>query len=179
MFLSHQRRAATVAALVAPSMLLLGAGAAEGHSARHGMPLTDLRPLVADATDGGSGSVGMHQTPRGTVVLLRLDGLDPSVAGHTFGAHVHTGPCVAGDGASAGPHYNHDVALGDPTPEVSAETEVWLDVTVRPGGGATSVAVVPFVIAPDAARSVVIHAVHTDPTTGLAGPRLACLPLDQ
>jgi Cu-Zn family superoxide dismutase len=43
-------------------------------------------------------------------------------------------------------------------------------------GTAKATAKVPFTIAPGAASSVVIHALPTDPATGLAGARLACLP---
>ncbi len=62
-----------------------------------------------------------------------------------------------------------------PPPEISEDTEVWLDITVDDGAG-TSTASVPFV--PLAGnRSVVIHALATDHHTGAAGARLACLPV--
>ncbi len=44
------------------------------------------------------------------------------------------------------------------------------------GKGRTE-AVVPFEIPPGGAIAVVIHALPTHPTTGVAGPRLACLPV--
>jgi Cu/Zn superoxide dismutase len=84
--------------------------------------------------------------------------------------------CVAGDGSRAGGHYNHTKVLGDPI-TISAQTEVWLDVTIDETGDATAVSHVPFAVVPGQ-RSVVIHAVATDPDTGLAGPRLACLPVE-
>ena len=64
---------------------------------------------------------------------------------------------------------------GAEKPEISEDTEVWLDFTVDDGAG-TATASVPFVPQPGA-RSVVIHAIPTDHHTGLAGARLACLPV--
>lgn len=93
----------------------------------------------------------------------------------TYGAHLHVGPCVAGDGAAAGPHSNQSVVDGVVPQVVDATTEVWLDFTVRPNGSARSVAVVPFVPT-SGTRSIVIHAMPTDPA-GAAGARLACLPV--
>ncbi len=138
--------------------------------------LTDLQPASADPTDGATAralAVGHHGR---TLVVLHLRGLDRSAAGRTFGAHVHTGACVPGDGAAAGPHYNHDVATGVSPATVSNETEVWLDFTVTRGGSATAVAHVPFTIAPGAAGAIVLHQSPTD-HSGAAGPRLACLPM--
>ena len=42
-------------------------------------------------------------------------------------------------------HYNTDVLAGDPTPEISRRTEVWLDFRVDASGRARSYARVPFV----------------------------------
>lgn len=97
-------------------------------------------------------------------------GYRPSGRGDEVPAHVHAGPCVAGDGAAAGPHYN---STGGAV--VGPSTEVWLDFTVRPDGTALAVALVPFVV-PPGARSIVIHAMARMPN-GMAGARLACLPL--
>ncbi len=105
-----------------------------------------------------------------TRVALRLRGLDAAAAGNRYGAHIHVGPCVAGDGAAAGPHYN---AGGG----VSEETEVWLDFVIGANGTAAASTTVPFVIAPGTAQSLVIHALPTDPT-GAAGARIACLPVE-
>jgi hypothetical protein len=103
-------------------------------------------------------------------VHLIVRGLDRNAAGMAFGAHVHIGPCVEGDGAAAGPHYNSG---GPPSPD----TEVWLDFTVTNGGSGIGRTVVPFLIPPGGAASVVIHAMPTDPT-GAAGARQACLPVE-
>ncbi len=135
-------------------------------------PLKDLSP-GANPTDGGYGQLYAVAPGNGTTyVVFVVTGLDPAAAGTTFGAHVHVGPCIAGNGAAAGPHYNTG-AGGDP----SRENEVWLDFTVLPGGGAYAYTVVPFEIAPGTAQSVVIHALPTEQGTGLAGARRACLPV--
>ncbi|MFD3406484.1 hypothetical protein ACFWUU_37705 [Kribbella sp. NPDC058693] len=102
-----------------------------------------------------------------TTVRLKVTGVEHS-AGRSFGAHLHMGPCVAGDGAAAGPHYNADVVNGRKPVRVDAEHEVWLDFTVSPSGAGTASTVVPFAPKPGN-RSIVIH--------GTSGARLACLPL--
>ena len=52
---------------------------------------------------------------------------------------------------------------------------MWLDFAVDDGAG-TATASMPFIPLPGD-RSVVIHALATDHHTGLAGARLACLPV--
>lgn len=134
-------------------------------------PLRDLDTAHANPTDGATARVFAVAPGTGdTYVTLIVHGLDREAAGETFGAHVHTGTCVAGSGAAAGPHYN---AGGAPSPT----TEVWLDFTVLPGGVAVSQTVVPFEIPEGAAHAVVIHAHATDANGG-AGARIACLPVD-
>ncbi len=132
--------------------------------------LSDLSGL-SDPTDGGwaiaSATVGNGQT----VVVMNVKDLDRSNAGRTLGAHVHVGPCVAGNGGAALGHYN---AGGG----ISPETEVWLDFEITNGGTGHATAVVPFEIAAGTAHSIVIHRDATAPGTGAAGPRLACLPLE-
>jgi Cu-Zn family superoxide dismutase len=137
-------------------------------------PLTDLQLTQEDVTDGAKGSVTAWETRHGTSVVLRLRGLDRAHAGHTYGAHVHVGHCVEGEGSEAGPHYN---VTGQPPTEISDETEVWLDFTVGRGGTAYVRADVPFTIPHGAAHSVVVHEHGTHPDTGLAGGRIACLPV--
>jgi Cu-Zn family superoxide dismutase len=129
-------------------------------------PLADLSPATADGTDGGAGLAVGVAGDSSTLVLLAVRGLTDSGAVH--GAHVHTGPCVAGNGAIAGPHYNAGGGISD-------QTEVWLDFEVRSSIG-IAVAKVPFAIPAGGAQSIVIHAAPTDPVTGAAGARLACLP---
>lgn len=140
-----------------------------------GARLSDLQPTVASAFDGASAKVTLVSRPDATTTVLRVHGVDPAFAGQTFGAHLHEGSCLAGNGGLAGGHYNHTKVVGQPV-VVSAATEIWLDITVDPKGDATAVSHVPFTVAPGQ-RSVVIHALPTDPATGLAGGRLACLPV--
>ena len=137
--------------------------------------LRDLAPATASPTDGVRTHVEMWVRGETTTVVLQLDGFAPEIAGRTFGAHLHVGPCVAGNGAAAGGHYNVDVQAGSPTPVVSASTELWLDFTVRRDGSAQARASVPFAVTPGD-RAVVIHQEETAPN-GTAGPRLACLPV--
>jgi Cu/Zn superoxide dismutase len=137
--------------------------------AHHLGPLVDLRPDQRDMTDGAMGGTFVVTSPAGTLVLLGLSDLAPGAAGQVHGVHAHSGPCVAGEPDSAGPHFS----VGTPP---SPMTEVWLDLTVQPGGWGTSWAIAPFEITAGAARSIVVHTQPTD-AAGDAGDRLACLPI--
>jgi Cu/Zn superoxide dismutase len=168
---SGTRRFGWLAAAAITTALVAGsgpAGAATSFVQASGA-LSDLAPASANATDGASARVYAVSDGSSTFFVLFLTGLDPAAAGTTYGAHVHVGPCVAGNGAAAGPHYN----IGGPP---SPDTEVWLDFTVRPGGLGFAFARVPFVIPAGAAQSVVVHAEPTQPS-GAAGARIACLPV--
>jgi Cu/Zn superoxide dismutase len=134
--------------------------------------LVDLSSATADPFGGASAHLVMTPNAHGTLFHLRLQGIDPAVAGHDYGAHLHVGPCVTGDGAAAGPHYNASTST---PPLVSDQTEVWLDFTVTANGTGAADTTVPFVPAPGT-RSVVIHAEPTA-ANGTAGPRLVCLPV--
>ena len=138
----------------------------------HG-PLSDL--AAGGPFDGARAVVVMVTRDFRSTVQLRVQGIDRGAAGRTFGAHLHVGPCVADDGAAAGPHYNADVIAGRMPPHVDRSTEVWLDFTVTPGGAGAATAVVPFRPQPGD-RSIVIHQEPTD-HHGAAGARLACVPL--
>ena len=109
-----------------------------------------------------------------TIVRLKVEDLNRAAAGTHLGAHVHVGPCVAGNGGAALAHYNASTAT---PPVISDQTEVWLDFEISRKGKGRAEAVVPFVIPPGGAMSVVIHALQTNPDDGLAGPRWACLPV--
>ncbi len=140
-------------------------------------PLRDLQTADDGAFDHAYAAVTMTTSKRSgsSIFTLQIRGIDRSVAGQRFGAHLHTGPCVAGNGAAAGPHYNTDVLAGVVPPVVSPDTEVWLDFGVRGRGTARSKARVPFIPA-DGQRAIVVHAMSTNPDDGMAGARLACLP---
>ena len=170
-----QRKFGWLAGLSAAVTLLVGVSpaAAEPSVVTTSGPLTDLLP-AAHATDGGQARFFAVAPGDGnTYVVFILTGLNPAFAGTTYGAHVHVGPCVPGQGSRALGHYNTGTG-GEPSPE----NEVWLDFTVLPGGVGVAYATAPFEIAPGTAQSVVIHADPTQPGTGLAGGRIACLPVD-
>jgi hypothetical protein len=134
-------------------------------------PLSDLQPTTASPLDGASATLRMTLGGNRSAFVLRVSGLQRSAGGTTFGAHLHSGPCVPGDGAAAGPHYNSATP-----PVVDDEHEVWLDFTATRGGEGRATAVVPFVPV-HGARSVVVHEMATNHGTGAAGGRLACMPV--
>lgn len=140
-----------------------------------GGTLTDLQPTTAGPFDEARAKLVFVQHRSGSTFVLNVSGVGPAGVGETFGAHLHTGACVAGNGAAAGPHYNQSTVEGVVPPVVNNRTEVWLDVTIGADGGGVAVARVPFVPTPGN-RSVVIHAQHTD-DHGTAGARMACLPV--
>ena len=135
--------------------------------------LSDLAPSASGPFDGASARVQMVESAQGSHAVLTVKGIGPAAEGRTFGAHLHDGPCIAGNGPAAGPHYNAHTHGQAPLPGVSDRTEIWLDFTVEDGAG-TGTASVPFVPEPDN-RSVVIHELPTNPQNGMAGARLACL----
>jgi hypothetical protein len=133
--------------------------------------LRDFAPAVAGPFDHARAKLTLVGDGSTQAVFV-VHGVDPAVAGQTFGAHLHLGPCVVGGGAAALGHYNHSTSPR----VVSDETEIWLDVTVNGGGNAQSTARVDW--SPDPGmRSVVIHAKPTA-ADGTAGDRLACLPVE-
>ena len=140
--------------------------------------LRDLDQEVTSALDGASASVRLIGL-RSSFLYLQVEDVDTSAAGKRFGAHLHTGPCVAGDSAAAGGHYNVQTLAGVVPPEISEKTEIWLDFDVKSDGEGRSSTTVPFV--PTAGeRSIVIHAQPTMDSgagVGTAGARIACLPL--
>ena len=161
---------ALAGALAGALALAPAASAATGGVVNEYGPLRDLS-AGANPTDGATARFVAFPSGGGTRAVLIVTGLKGSV-GRTLGAHVHTGPCVAGQPGAAGPHYN---TVGDPTNHGDRDHEIWLDFTVRPGGFGVADTTVPFVIPPGGAASVVIHELATAPG-GSAGPRLACLP---
>ena len=163
--------AAIVALCALPVPAFAGGG---GPVVRASGTLSDLQTAAAGPFDGATAAVQIVSSGSSSHTVLRVRGID-GADGDTFGAHLHLGPCVAGNGAAALAHYNTDVLAGVTPPEISEDTEVWLDFTVDDGAG-TSTASVPFVPLPGT-RSVVVHATETDHHTGAAGARLACLPV--
>ena len=163
------RRTTTVAA----AAILLTAPAASAAPAEvFRGDLVDLSSTTADPFGDASAHLVMTETGKGTRFHLRVKGIDPAVAGTEYGAHLHIGPCVQGNGAAALGHYNASTAT---PPVVNNQTEVWLDFEVTLGGTGAGDTLVPFVPVPGE-RAVVIHAEATAPS-GAAGPRLVCLPV--
>ena len=158
---------------------------ARGHAGVHGShhaaahvfqgPLTDLQPASSSPLDGARAKLVFAQHHGSSTFVLVVSGVGAGGVGHTYGAHLHKGACVAGNGAAAGAHYNQSTENGVVPPIVNDQTEVWLDISVGRDGSGVAVAKVPFVPTP-ANRSIVLHEQHTaDP--GTAGARLACLPV--
>ena len=165
------RRLTSIAAGAAVLLVAASsAGASAPTRARGAGELRDLLPASAEPTDHPTAQVTALGEGDQTTVTLKVQGLDHAAAGDVLGAHVHTGSCVAGNGLAAGPHYNAGGSISD-------ETEVWLDFTIQANGTGAATTTVPFTIGEGAAGAVVIHAVHTDHSTGLAGARWACLPV--
>ena len=79
-------------------------------ASRSAGPLSDLQPAAAGPFDGASAAVQIVvSAPRRRTRCCASRGID-GADGQTFGAHLHAGPCVAGDPAAALGHYNTDVA---------------------------------------------------------------------
>jgi hypothetical protein len=171
---SGWRRGGAAVAGAAVLVTVAAIGPAVAGAALHfGSDLRDYAPAVAGPFDSASASLTFVESKGHLVAVLLVKGVDASAAGRTFGAHLHAGPCVAGNGAAAGPHYNHS---GVVPPVVNNQTEVWLDFTATGGGTGQAVAHLPW--EPDSGQhSVVIHELPTA-ANGTAGARLACLPVE-
>jgi Cu-Zn family superoxide dismutase len=139
--------------------------------------LKDYSSAAAGPFDHATARLQLVDRGTGTTAVLHVRGVDPAVAGRTFGAHLHDGPCSTDSPAAASGHYNADAHAGHVPVVVSRQTEVWLDFTVDASGAGDSSTAVRFPVE-SGTRSVVVHAAPTDPATGLAGARLACLPVE-
>lgn len=178
--MNHKRIRGGMAGLVAFSAAMAVGSTAIAAGAvinRFSDPLRDYDTTTAGPFDSATARLQLVGHGAGTTAVLHLRGVDPGVSGRTFGAHLHNGVCGTDQPLLSGGHYNHDAHSGAPEVVISDQTEVWLDFTVDASGAGDSDSVVRFTPTPGA-RSVVIHANPTDPTTGGAGPRLACLPVE-
>jgi superoxide dismutase, Cu-Zn family len=184
---------AALGGLASSALVLGGTQVASGALSMdtYNYPSTDLGDYQESPGpfDSAAAELRVLVTPAGSTFKLTVSGVDPSVAPSEYGAHLHTGICVDGDyaipkkdrvaGWQALGHYNHDVVLGNSPIEISPKTEVWFDLISEADGTVTYQAVVPFLpVDPDGVMSVVVHALPTNPDTGGAGPRQACMPLD-
>ena len=168
-------RAASVAAgfaLVAAT----GTAAVAATINRFSSELRDYNTAASGPFDDASARLQLVESRAGTTAVLHVRGVDTAVAGRTFGAHLHDGPCVADGPALSLGHYNKDAHAGSSQPTISSDTEIWLDVTIDSSGAGDAASAVRFPVS-GAARSIVFHERPTDAHTGLAGPRLACLPV--
>lgn len=174
-------KAATAVGLAVCGLLVASADGAQARAEQSAVgatfsgPLTNFNTAESAPFDSATAVLRVVETTHGTNFLIQVAGIDPAAAGSEFGAHLHTGPCVKGNGAAAGPHYNSDQIAGVTPPEVNSTTEVWLNLKPNPAGKAVDEARVPFV-PKGGERSIVIHAAPTSPT-GTAGARIACLPV--
>lgn len=168
-----------MAAVVSAAAALALFGTAVAHGVAVNSFDDDLRDYDTEASspfDHASAKLQLVMRDSRTTAILHVRGVSTTASGKTFGAHLHTATCATDQPTLSGGHYNHDVVSGSTPVEVSDRTEVWLDFTVDATGSADAATVVPFT--PIAgARSVVIHAAPTNPATGAAGARLACLPV--
>lgn len=166
-------RTRTVAALTAAG-LALGAGPTVATALAADRTVRATGPTAVHAAPFEATTADVHAVTTGsgrTIVTLHLSGLPAAVRGTTLGAHVHTGACGTAPAASGPHHANPSAPPGTPL----VDREIWLDVDVNGAGNARSHAVADWVIAPGAARSVVLHAAPTDPVSGAAGARLLCV----
>jgi Cu/Zn superoxide dismutase len=166
----------------------MGAGAATTY--RYVDKLVDLsageRPF-----DSTTGKVTIVENDDGrTTFSIKVTGIDIDAADQLFGAHLHTGSCLEGNGAAAGPHYNTQLYPAGsyatysaiPVELKTANNEVWFDLVPSEEDGAASDQVtVDFVpVDLDGVMSIVIHAEPTvdgGTLSGMAGAREACFPL--
>lgn len=169
-----------MAGLVGASAMVAAASTAVAVGAvidRFSDNLRDYSTTTSSPFDHATARLQLVSRTSGTTAVLHVRGIDEVVAGRTFGAHLHNGGCATDQPTLSGGHYNNDAHSGHLPVVVSDETEVWLDFTVDATGSGDSSSAVRFGLEPGA-RSVVIHANPTDPATGAAGARLACLPVE-
>jgi hypothetical protein len=139
--------------------------------------LSDLSTATPDAFDAARATAFMMSVNGESTFRLHVRGIGESAVGKTYPAHLHEGPCVAGNGAAALGHYNTQKEAGLSAPYlVNGETEVHLDFTVSSQRSARVVAVVPFVPKPGD-RSIVIHSNQPPVPPATSPARWACLPL--
>ena len=191
-------RTVAVAALAVPALLLTSSAAYAGDHDLHPTlgsrsfgggshissmswayssdDLSDLSTATPDVFDGARATAFMMSVNGESTFRLQVRGIDKSAVGK-YPAHLHEGPCVAGNGAAAGGHYNDQKEEGLPAPYlVNGETEVHLDFTVNSQTSVRVVTVVPFVPKPGD-RSIVIHSNQPPVAPATSPARWACLPL--
>jgi hypothetical protein len=174
-------RRITKAALggVASCALILGgtqvAGGAVSGIFKFREELTDFITDKPGPFDSARAKTTITETADGgTTFEVRVTGIDPLVAGQTFGGHLHIGPC---DTATNGIHYRDDPSL--PLPDLARPpNELWFYVTPNEDGMAYDVQTAQWVPEDaDGQMSIVIHVGAADLPTTLS-PKQACFPLN-
>ena len=141
--------ATSLALLLAPSVLALGATVTRG----------DIHAFATGTGLPITGRAQMIRTPDGkTIVSVHVEGLSPNTA---YGAHVHQLPCGTSD---ADGHYKNDAA-GPAAPP----NEIWPGFTTNDAGVGNGDATVGWT-AGATAVSVVVHAP--------GGAKIACADLE-
>jgi hypothetical protein len=136
--------------------------------------LTDFMTADTGPFDSARAKTTIRETADGgtafTTFAVRVTGIDPLVAGRTFGGHLHIGPC---DTATNMGHYRANPA-GDPSPP----NELWFDFTPDDDGMAYDVQTAPWVpVDHDGQMSIVVHVGTADLPTSQS-PKQACFPLE-
>ena len=102
-------RTLVLTAIVALAAVPATASAADlGPVVRSAGGLRDLQLASAGPFDGARASFQLVESASGSHALLRVRGIGSAADGSTYGAHLHLGPCVAGNGDAALGHYNDD-----------------------------------------------------------------------
>ena len=141
--------ATSLALLLAPSVLALGATVTRG----------DIQAFATGTGQAITGRAQMIRTPDGkTIVSVHVEGLSPNT---TYGSHVHQLPCGTSD---ADGHYKND-----PAGPAAPPNEIWPGFTTNDAGVGNGNATVGWT-AGATAVSVVVHAP--------GGAKIACADLD-
>jgi Cu-Zn family superoxide dismutase len=110
-------------------------------------------------------------------LALTMSGLP---ADRQFGAHLHKLAC---DNMQAGGHYQHnpwpDGGMASDPVYANPTNEAWLDFKTNGSGVGSATVMVDWVPRAGGAKAIIVHnmATATSPMGGVAGPKLACLPL--
>jgi hypothetical protein len=137
----------------------------------------DLTDFISDKPgpfDSARAKTTITETAEGgTTFEVRVTGIDPRVAGRTFGGHLHIGPC---DTAFNGGHYRHDTTLELPDLAMPPN-ELWFNFTPDEDGMAYDLQTAQWVpVDLDGQMSIVVHeGTAEQPTSSSA--KQACFPL--
>ena len=84
---------------------LLGSDESSMGWAHYDGDLTDVS-TSDDVFEGAEATAVMIGMEGSSYFRLRISSIKESASGKEYPAHLHEGPCVGGDGAAAGGHYN-------------------------------------------------------------------------